>query len=356
MRKNRRWLLLAMVFLSAMGYFLARTPEYPCLADLPGFFNDDRHLIPVKIADFSPGNIPLIQMQIGDTTLQAKVDLGWEGYVVVPQAVLNSIQEKSFIKKRSFFGIRGKSYESDLYEVPHIKIGDLKMFSMWAEGQSDEFLKDGLIDQEDWARAESDLGRIGWHVFKRFNVFIDCDHSVIVICDSLDTIKKQGYCVDDFVEAPLLLDRGTIDFEVMTEAGPLRCVLDTGSTWNALNKDLDNLTQDHRLIHLDQLDNNSQKFNPTNENLLTFVLEDQWRPKKFQINGMEFGPINFIKIKSPVGLDAIVGMEFIDDHLIFIDFRNEKIYFSKLPDKRSLILRAYDFIFGREKSQSNAMV
>lgn len=343
MRKNRSW-LLTIIVLSIVSYFLTRTPEYPYLAELPGFFNDDHHFIPLNIIEFSSGNIPVIQVQIENTNLQAKVDLGWEGSVVLPQAILHSITEKTFVKKKIFLGARGKSYESDLYKVPNIKIGELKMFSVWAEEQNNEFLKDGLINEEDSVQSELYFGRIGWHIFRPFNFFIDCNHSTIVMCDNLETIKNQGYCLDGFIETSLFLDRGTIDFELITEAGPLRCVLDTGSTWNVLNKDLDTPTQDHRCIHLDDFEENLQTINPKNENLLTFTFEDQWKSEKCQINGREFGPINFIKIKSPIDIDAIVGMEFIENHLIFIDFFNEKIYFSKLPDQRSLLSKAYDFI------------
>jgi len=78
--------------------------------------------------------------------------------------------------------------------------------------------------------------------------------------------------------------------------------------------------------------------------LLIFNPEDEGRAKTFQINGKEFGPVNFVKIKSPLKIDAIIGMEFIEDHLIFIDFKKEKIYFSELPEQRSLFIRACDFI------------
>ena len=129
-----------------------------------------------------------------------------------------------------------------------------------------------------------------------------------------------------------------------TEAGPLRCVLDTGSTWNLLNKDLQDQSLDHRQIDLDHIHEKRPILNTENENLLTLNPEDCWDAKTFQINGKEFGPVDFMKMKSPLGLDAIIGMEFIEQHLIFIDFRNEKIYFSKLPEERSPLIRACDGI------------
>lgn len=344
MRINKYWLIILSVLLSCVSYFLLRAPEYKNALEFLGFFDENHHFIPLRISRFSSGNIPEIEMQIEDKTIPSKVDLGWEGGVVLPVGMIDTLKNKSFLKKKAFFGIRGKSYESNIYELPNIRIGKMKFFSMWAEEESDAFVRDGVLKKGEREGLEEPLGRIGWCLFKSFNLLLDCDHCVMVMCDSLATARQQGYFVDAFVEAPLLLDRGTIDFEVMTEAGLLRCMLDTGSTWNILNKDLSNLGQEYGLIDLDHLNGKPPEFNPTNEDLLVFNPEDEWKTKIFQISGIEFGPLDFVKIQSPLGLDAIIGMEFIDNHLIFIDFRNEKIYFSKLPEERSLFKRAYDSI------------
>jgi hypothetical protein len=64
--------------------------------------------------------------------------------------------------------------------------------------------------------------RIGWALFHNFNLFIDCENSKIAFCDSLDTLRKQGYPVDFFTETRLLLDRNFIEFEAVTEDGPIR--------------------------------------------------------------------------------------------------------------------------------------
>ncbi|MBS0620968.1 MAG: hypothetical protein JSS61_05880 [Verrucomicrobia bacterium] len=347
MKKNRLRSLVLCILLGTAGYFLFHTPGDVDLSKYPGFFNENCHFFPLKILDFTPANIPEMQMQVENATLHAKVDLGWDGGVVLPRGMIRSLKEKSFKKRKSFFGVRGRSYESDVYELPNINIGKLKLLSVWAEEQNEEFLEDGSIKKSEQEPPEKHFGRIGWQVFKPFNLFLDCDHSIMALCDSLDTIKSQGYSIETFVEAPLLLDRGTIDFVVMTEAGPLRCVLDTGSTWNLLNKDFESSKQDHRIIDLDHLNGKPSEFNPTNEDLIVLNPENQWETKTFQISGIDFGPVDFVKMKSPIGLDAIIGMEFIDEHLIFIDFRNNKIYFSKLPEKRSLFLRAYTAVTSR---------
>ena len=264
-----------------------------------------------------------MDVEIENQVISSQIDLGWGGGVALPSATLHHLRNKTLVGRYPFSGLKGKIYESNVYDLPHIHFGKMKIFPMRVKEENLEFLEDSVLKKGEENIPENGQGRVGWYVFKPFNVLLDCEHSAIVICDSLATLKEQGFPIDSFTEAPLLLDHNSIDFEVITDTGPLRCVLDTGTTWNLLNKN-----QGHRL----------------NEDLFVFNSEDRWDAKTFQINGAEFGPVNFVNIKSPLGFDAIIGMEFIDEHLIFIDFRNEKIYFSKLPEERSPLVRAYDFL------------
>ena len=330
------------------GYYILHKPFFKNPLKINGFFNEQEYFIPLKITGFSRANIPELEIKIENTIVAAKVDFGWQGGVLLPSSMMKTIKQKSFVTKETSYGLRGKSYERDIYEVPEVLLGKFHVFPMRIAEENLEFSRDAVFKEGKKEINEDHLGTIGWCVFKPFNVLLDCEHSAIVVCDSLDTLKKQGYPMDSFIEVPLLLDRGSLDFEVMTEEGPLRCTLDTGATWNFLNKDLQYQQQDHRFIDLNQLLEESPiKFNPANEDLLIFNSEDEWETKTFQINGNEFGPVNFVKIKSPLGIDAIVGMEFIENHLIFIDFKRERICFSNLPEERSLFVRAYDFVEGK---------
>lgn len=352
---NRRSLqtftfIVALCICALAGFFLLRKPYYRNLLEVPGFLNEKSHFVPLKISGFSRCNGPQIEVAIENHLISSEIDLGWRGGMALPPATLHNLCNKTYIGRYPFCGLKGKIYESDMYELPQILIGKMKIFPMRIKEENLEFLEDSILKKGELDIPEKDQGRVGWHVFKPFNVLLDCEHSAVVMCDSLATLKEQGFSIDSFIEAPLLLDRDSIDFNVLTVAGPLRCMLDTGSTWNLLNKDIQNQNQDHRLIDLDHIKEKSPAFNPKNKDLLAFNSEDCWDTKIFQINESEFGPVNFVKMKSPLGLDAIIGMEFIDNHLIFIDFRNEKIYFAKLPEERSLLVRAYDFALNKIKS------
>ncbi len=331
----------ALAICTLAGCCLFPKPYYKNPLAVNGFFKEKKHFVPLKISSFSLFNSPQLEVEIENKVILSEVDLSWGGGMALPLNTLQHLRNKTLIGRQSSCGLKGKIYESDVYELPQIHIGKMVIYPMRVKEELPEFVEDSILMKGE--KNEIHQGRIGWRAFSPFNVLLDCEHSAMVMCDSLETLNEQGYSIDTFIEAPLLLDRGTIDFEVVTEAGSLRCTLDTASTWNYLNKDLENPIQDHRLLDLDDIKEKSLGFNPKNEDLLVFNSEDRWDTETFQISEKDFGPLNFIKMKSPLGLDAILGMEFIDNHLIFIDFSNKKIYFSKLPEERSLFERAYDF-------------
>lgn len=131
-----------------------------------------------------------------------------------------------------------------------------------------------------------------------------------------------------------MLDRGFIEFEAMTEGGTLRCLLDTGSTLSMLNKDLESFCNDHMIFNSKNIDQ-YPILNPENKNLLVFDSKDTQQLSIFNIGGKEFGPMVFNRIQSPMAIDAIIGMEFFESTLIFIDFWNETIYFYEYPDEET---------------------
>ena len=204
---------------------------------------------------------------------------------------------------------------------------------MQAEEANLEFEED--VDLGEEKPVESNLGRVGWCLFYNFNLLVDCQHCMLALCDSLQTLKEQGYPVDSFTEAPLLLDRGLIEFETATDENILRCILDTGSTWNMLNKDLKNGSNDHMTFTSTNTDQ-YLVLNPENRNFLTFDPKNVCEIPTFKIQGKEFGPLTFNCIKSPLSIEAIIGMEFFESTLVFIDFANRKIYFYELPVEKEI--------------------
>ncbi|NTW34396.1 MAG: hypothetical protein HGB12_17540 [Bacteroidetes bacterium] len=132
--------------------------------------------------------------------------------------------------------------------------------------------------------------------------------------------------MDDFIAVPMLLDRNFIEFEAVTQDGTIRCLLDTGSTWNILNRDLQGKNNDHMVIKPGNIEEHLNA-NPENLDLMVLDIKDCCEMPVFKIGKKDFGKVTFRKIKMPYKIDAVIGMEFLHSKLVFLDFPNRKIYF-----------------------------
>ncbi|MBM3198870.1 MAG: hypothetical protein FJZ58_06420, partial [Chlamydiae bacterium] len=316
---KKGWIILLITLMGCIALFYYTTSKRHSKLSVRG-----PYFIPIEIVEFS-FHIPCINIRINEKTVKVKVDLGFCGDVSLPDAILQGIEEKSFIEHSSYFGIRGKRYNSNVYELPRIDIGNMVLLRAKAKESHPEFEKDATSLEE--SSSINYLGRIGWMLFYNFNFFMDAEKSLLAFCDSLDTLKKQGYPVELFTETPLLLDRNAIEFDVMTKTGPVRCLLDTGSTWNMHNKstgDKLDLTSEILTQHF--------VINPTNMDQMILDSENINEIPVFNIGRKDFGPLQCNSITTPLAVDIIIGMEFLQSKLVFIDFPHRKIYFYDKKD------------------------
>lgn len=290
----RRLIVIALVFLSGCSLVKEATTQ----GDGMGYF------VSVPITETSSSQIPCLNVEIEDKTLLVELDLGFRGHITVAREEVDAIMSKTFLGEKTMHGIRGKKYNKKVYRIPELKIGAMTFSRPAMQEDSAEFLKDAMFGHNERKTPSKEPGRLGWELFSSTNLLIDVPNARIVFSDSLDTLKKEGYATESFVKAPLFLERGLVEFESLTPNGPLRCMLDTGATWNALNEDVDKAIW-------------------TPENRVEYPF--------FQIEGIDFGPITFcrVAIGIPIRVEAILGMEFFQKHLVFLDFANKWVYFSK---------------------------
>lgn len=326
---RKKWIALSVVLLGScvLFYFLFLMPHKEKQILGTHLCLQGSYFKPVKITKYS-SQIPCVDIRIGEKTTTAKVDLGFCGDIGLPGIVIKELNDKSFVRRSSYFGIRGIRYDCDVYELPKIIMGGMVLFRAKARETNPEFEKDAIILRDEESPPENNLGSIGWRLFYNFNFFLDCDNSIIAFCDSLDTLKQQGYPVDAFIETPLLLDRNLIEFDAITEFGPMRCMLDTGCTLNILNKNVEGGVNDHMIFNPDTIDQH-EILNPANSDQMIFDPEDVYGMTVFKIANKDFGSVTFQKMKTPFDIDAIIGMDFLDSKLLFIDFPKRKIYFYK---------------------------
>lgn len=321
---RKKWVILLVVLLgfAALSFFLLSKQRLKKESQLAQLCIKGSYFEPVKILEFS-SQIPCVDIRIGGKSAKVKVDLGFCGDISLPKEIIQEIDQKSFAGKASYFGIRGKKYDSNLYEFPEVKLGEMVLFRARVKEIDPEFERDATIIKDQEPFFNDPLGRLGWALFHNFNFFMDTENALIAFCDSLKTLEEQGYPVDLFVETPLLLDRNAIEFEAISEVGPMRCLLDTGSTWNMFNKERSN----EQIIHHSTNTLKDPILPAENSNRLIFDPEDIRDLAVFKIGEKEFGPVKFNQIKTPLKIDAIMGMEFLSSKLVFIDFPNRKIYF-----------------------------
>jgi len=264
--------------------------------------------VSVPITKFSAIQCPCVEVEIQGTTFTMELDLGFRGDVNIAHDLIEQIPLKEFVRAKPMYGIRGKEYIKNLYKIEEARIGEIYFLKPFLQEDSEEFKRDSVFVKNGGEPSPPEAGRLGWELFYHTNLLIDVKNSKIAFCDSLETLKKEGYDIDSFIKAPLLLEQGSVEIEAETPEGVLRCVLDTGSTWNLLNAKTDK--------PIEQAIWDSDNF-----------LEQP----SFRINGHDFGAITFrrVPIQAPVPVEAILGMDFFEEHLVFLDFTGGYVYFAK---------------------------
>ena len=270
------------------------------------------YFVPVSISKFTQTGLPCLPVQIDDRIISMELDLGFQGDLSIEDTFIEQIPSKTLIRTKRMYGFRGKEYQTNLYRIPKIGIGAMSFIQPILQKNSEESRSDAVIVQNGAKRSTHEQGRVGWELFYNVNLLLDLKHSKIAFCDSLDTLKNHGYGIGDFVKIPLLLDRGLVEFDAKLTGGSIRCMLDTGATWNILNTEIEEGKSIEQVA-----------WEP--ENILEY--------SSFKIDHMDFGAIAFhlFPIKIPIHIEAILGMEFFEKHLVFLDFAEKYVYFAKDP-------------------------
>ncbi|MGD0665104.1 MAG: hypothetical protein ABSA17_05175, partial [Rhabdochlamydiaceae bacterium] len=261
----------------------------------------DAYYVPLKVEVFTEGKVPCFNVEIENNKLLFRLDLGSDGYISILDEFLLKIKDKTFFNTKSTCGLKGNIYTNDVYDIPKMKLGPITFSPMRLSKEDAQFNEETLFNFKRDPSLPVIAGTIGWRIFNQTALLLDLGCSTIALCNSIETFKNQGYSVEKFTKVPMLDDRELIEFEIMTSKGPLRCVLDTGCTINFLNS---NKVKGKTFSKIVRKEKNYKKISSV------------------KINDREFGPIEFCKIpiKLPFHVDAILGMDFLTNHVVFIDF------------------------------------
>lgn len=236
---------------------------------------------------FASRGSPTINVSINGKIYPLELDLGSSFLFSLCQEILQNIHKTPYgTAKWSDF--RGQRYESPAYTIPEIKIDNLAFFNAVTRQSRDDFHTNVTLSK----RPSQPIGIIGLPILERYNLLLDFSHSTIYASNDHLSLQKTGFLSENLLTIPFTLHPDGILLNVETDAGTYRLMLDTGSTHTAI-----------RAPHPDST-------------------------VKFCIMGHDFGERSIVSfdLSPQFDFDGCLGMDFLREHPLFIDYSNKMIF------------------------------
>jgi len=186
--------------------------------------------------------------------------------------------------------IKGEKKSSPLFEIPKLQIGNMKLKKIYAATKSLN-----LNDQESH-------GSIVWP-FEKMNLLLDLPHHQIAGIKDEKNLKALGCVLGKMEKIKCEVTNKGILFRALTNFGEMNMALTTSSNANAIKNSI------------------FEKTNEENECLMTELI----------IGKKNFGLIDLIptEIAEELHVDCILGVEFLKNHIVYIDAEEEYLYFGE---------------------------
>jgi hypothetical protein len=246
--------------------------------------------IPVTLDDHID---PIIDVSIQGNVYPLRLDLGSSYPFSLREEILQNIR-KTKRGTTKWCDFRGKQYESLVYTIPEIKVGNLTFARILAKQDSEDFNANVAL-----SGPPSQLpGVIGLPILEKYNLFLDFPHSVIYASNDHLSLQKAGLLSENLLTIPFILHPDGIFLSIETDAGTYRLMLDTGSTFTAIRAPHPTFTE------------------------------------KFRIMGHDFGEcfIKAIDVNPQFDFDGFLGMDFLREYPLFIDYSNKLIFIDLQKD------------------------
>jgi hypothetical protein len=257
----------------------------------------------------SDARIPCLKVEIEGIPFLAKLDIGYDGVLSLPKHILEQLTHKCDAGTVLYASIKGNKYEIPLFTIRKLYIGDLALVNLPAEESRLEFERDTNLGPDTDFDFSNIIARIGWQAFLGTVILIDLRKSIAICCDSLETLKEKGYPIEQFVATSFLSGEKHMEFEVDIGNRIVKCLLDTGCTLN--------------LIHTPSAVKNAVGDKPEFGNI---DIAHPLPPITLSIGGRYLGPCVFHETQLPFGVEAILGVDFLETQIVCIDLINHNLY------------------------------
>ena len=254
--------------------------------------------------DFRSG-IPYITAHIENKAHSLKVNLGGDLLLTLHEQILNSLDKEKY-GTYSWCDFSGERYHSPTYIIPKLDINELSLKNVLVNQDSELFHKNITFGKETFTEP----GSIGRGLLEKFNLFLDFSNSAIYACNYFSQLQPLNIFEKKAQKIPFKLHRDGILLEIDTDYGQKKVILDTGASHTVLKSSLFNLSM------------KKEEISPQ----LHYVIS-----AKFSIQGIHFGETTIVLIPlcPECDFDGYLGMDFLKDKQIYIDYPKKELYFCR---------------------------
>lgn len=258
---------------------------------------------------FSNANIPLMEMEIAGNTYSVEVDLGSKFPLALSKDLLGNLEKKP-TGTATWRDAKGNSYESPSYSISKINLGSFVLTNVAVKEEREDFINSTTVWREKTTPAYSKAGSIGRPLLEKTNLLLDFPHSAIIATNSTSHLKNDGFNIEGMLKVPFEMGRTGMILHIETDIGTVKFSIDTGSSATVIRSDL--------------LKNHDCK---TDWRGLPF-----FTTSSFKIGGKEYGSLDLYPYELTPELnelDGFLGMDFLQNHVVYIDYPNKVVYFGK---------------------------
>lgn len=256
------------------------------------FSSPYHYYIPIK---YTSTRIPVLEIEIDRTSYSVSLALASHSELGLDEEILDKIAKKS-LKPYKWRHESGAEYESKMYLLPHLTIGNLALSNI----ETRQLVHNPL--RPTYSSYNECVGFLGAPFLHRYNLLLNFLDSVIIVSNDNKQLKELGFDLTKMSKIPISKDEKNFYIIAETDLGPKKFIINTSVTHNILwcTTEAQNL----------QMATSS----------------------KLVIGGVDFGKYELHPYSIGTGLtltDGALGMDFLLAHPVYIDYQNGYLYIQK---------------------------
>lgn len=239
-------------------------------------------------------NVPFTKVKIQGHHYNVKFYLGSKLPLSLNKTVLARLEKKDAGKVK-IKTLDGNEVELQAFHLKKIALGDL-------------VFKDVLAVEMD---GENDFGFIGRPLLVKYNLLFDFNEATVLMSNRFKNIERAGYGRVGWVQAPIEVGRTGVVLQADTDIGATKFSLNPATPDSVLTSSRVGKTQ----------------WKDIGRGAPCFTTST------FMIGGNEFGSRNLYSL--PISnsefskIDGILGMDFLNKHIVYLDFDKQCAYIAK---------------------------